>query len=112
MPKTELDGMPVIEVPDSEEITVAVKVDGFDEGELNDPEQHPIAIALRRQSGIDDADLQTRGTDPTQKSVVQVGRAKASLVAATDSASQPFRQTQSMLQTSQPKTTYATPAPI
>ena len=27
MPKTELDGLPVIEVPDSEEITVAVKPD-------------------------------------------------------------------------------------
>jgi hypothetical protein len=25
MPKTELDGLPVIEAPDSEEITVAVK---------------------------------------------------------------------------------------
>ena len=60
MPKTELDGMPVIEVPDSEEITAAVKVDGFDEGELNDPEQHPIAIALRRQSGIDDAWISRR----------------------------------------------------
>jgi len=28
MPKTELDGLPVVEVPDSEEITVAVKADG------------------------------------------------------------------------------------
>jgi hypothetical protein len=60
MPKTELDGLPVIEVPDNEEITVAVKVDDFDEGDLNDPEQHPIAIALRRQSGVDDARVSKR----------------------------------------------------
>ena len=25
------------------------------EGDMDDPEQHPIAIALRRQRGIDDA---------------------------------------------------------
>ena len=48
MPKTELDGLPVIEIPDSEEITVAVKPDDMQEGDINDP--HPIAIALRRQA--------------------------------------------------------------
>ena len=55
MPKTELDGLPVIEVPESEEITVAVKPDDLQEGDEADPEQHPIAIALRRQRGVDDA---------------------------------------------------------
>ena len=50
MPKTELDGLPVIEVPDSEEITVAVKPDDMQEGDMEDPEQHPIAIALRRRA--------------------------------------------------------------
>jgi hypothetical protein len=55
MPKTELDGLPVIEVPDSEEITVAVKPDDIQDGDEADPEQHPIAIALRRQNGVDDA---------------------------------------------------------
>ena len=60
MPKTELDGLPVIEVPDTEEITVAVKPDDMQEGDLNDPEQHPIAIALRRQSDIDDARVSKR----------------------------------------------------
>ena len=50
MPKTEFDGLPVIEVPDTEEITVAVKPDDMQEGEKNDPEQHPIAIALGGQS--------------------------------------------------------------
>ena len=60
MPKTELDGLPVIEVPDSEEITVAVKPDDMQEGDTNDPEQHPIAIALRRQSDIDDARVSKR----------------------------------------------------
>jgi hypothetical protein len=60
MPKTELDGLPVIEVPDSEEITVAVKPEDIAESDEADPEQHPIAIALRRQSGVDDARVSKR----------------------------------------------------
>jgi hypothetical protein len=60
MPKTELDGLPVIEVPDSEEIAVAVKPDDIQEGDEADPEQHPIALALRRQRGIDDARVSKR----------------------------------------------------
>ena len=60
MPKTELDGLPVIEVPDSEEITVAVKPDDMQEGDMEDPEHHPIAIALRRERGIDDARVTKR----------------------------------------------------
>ena len=50
MPKTELDGLPVIEVPDSEEITVAVKPDDMQEGDINDPDCHCAAAA----SDIDD----------------------------------------------------------
>ena len=34
MPKTELDGLPVIEVPDTDAITVAVKPDDMQEGDL------------------------------------------------------------------------------
>ena len=60
MPKTEFDGLPVIEVPDSEEITVAVKPEDIEEGDEADPGQHPIAIALRRQSGVDDARVSKR----------------------------------------------------
>jgi hypothetical protein len=60
MPKTEFDGLPVIEVPDSEEITVAVKADDIQEGDEANPEQHPIAIALRRQRGVDDARVSKR----------------------------------------------------
>ena len=71
MPKTELDGLPVIEVPDSEEITVAVKPDDMQEGDMEDPEQHPNAIALRRERGIDDARVsKARGADPAWRSVV------------------------------------------
>jgi len=55
MPKTELDGLPVIETDESEEITIAVKPDDIEEGDEADPAQHPIAIALRRQPDIDDA---------------------------------------------------------
>ena len=60
MPKTELDGLPVIEVPDSEEITVAVKPEDIQDGDEDVPEQHPIAIALRRESGVDDARVSKR----------------------------------------------------
>jgi hypothetical protein len=55
MPKTGLDGLPVIETDESEEITVAVKAGDIEEGDESNPEQHPIAIALRRQADIDDA---------------------------------------------------------
>jgi hypothetical protein len=60
MPKNELDGLPVIDAPESENITVAVKPDDLQEGDEADPEQHPIAIALRRQRGIDDARVSKR----------------------------------------------------
>jgi hypothetical protein len=60
MPKTELDGLPVIEVPDSEEITVAVKPEDIQESDETNPGQHPIAIALRRQNGVDDARVSKR----------------------------------------------------
>jgi hypothetical protein len=60
MPKTELDGLPVIETDESEEITVAVKPDDIQEGDKAKPEQHPIAIALRRQPDIDDARVSKR----------------------------------------------------
>jgi hypothetical protein len=55
MPKTELDGLPVIDVAESEEITVAVRSDDLQAGDTKDPEQHPIAIALKRQPDVDDA---------------------------------------------------------
>ena len=60
MPKTEFDGLPVIEADESEEITVAVKREDMEEGDEGNPEQHPIALALRRQRGIDDARVSKR----------------------------------------------------
>jgi hypothetical protein len=54
MPKTELDGLPVIDVAESEEITVAVRSDDLQAADTKDPEQHPIAIALKRQPDVDD----------------------------------------------------------
>jgi hypothetical protein len=60
MPKIELDGLPIIDSDESEEITVAVKPDDLQEGDEADPEQHPIAIALRRQRGVDDARVSKR----------------------------------------------------
>ena len=56
MPKTELDGLPVVEVPDSEEITVAVKADGLREADIKDA----IATALRQQRGVNDARVSKR----------------------------------------------------
>jgi hypothetical protein len=48
-------GLPVIEVAESEQITVAVRADDLLEGNTADPKRHPIAIALRRQDDVDDA---------------------------------------------------------
>jgi hypothetical protein len=50
-----VEGLPVIDVDESEEITVAVRVDDLLEGDTANPEGHPIAIALRRQEDVDDA---------------------------------------------------------
>jgi len=50
-----IEGLPVIEVDETEEITVAVSADDLLEGDTADPKQHPIAIALRRQDDVDDA---------------------------------------------------------
>ena len=50
-----IEGLPAIEVDESEEITVAVRADDLLEGDTGDPERHPIALALRRQKDVDDA---------------------------------------------------------
>ena len=50
-----IKGLPVIDVDESEEITVAVRADDLLEGDTGDPERHPIALALRRQDDVDDA---------------------------------------------------------
>ena len=60
MPKIELDGLPVIEADESETITVAVSADDLQAGDMKNPERHPVAIALRRESGVDDARVSKR----------------------------------------------------
>ena len=60
MPKIELDGLPVIDAAESEEITVAVSADDLQAGDVKKPERHPVAIALRRQRGLDDARVSKR----------------------------------------------------
>jgi len=50
-----IEGLPVIDVDESEKITVALRAEELLEGDMTDPERHPIAIALRRQDDIDDA---------------------------------------------------------
>lgn len=60
MPKVELDGLPVIDAPESEEITIAVTPDDMQAGDMKKPERHPIAIALRRERGVDDARVSKR----------------------------------------------------
>jgi hypothetical protein len=60
MPKIELDGLPVIDVTESETITVAVSADDMQAGDMKNPERHPVAIALRRLRGIDDARVSKR----------------------------------------------------
>jgi hypothetical protein len=59
MPKTGLDGLPVIEVPDNEEITVAVKPGTY--RKAASPNRNSARqIALRRQRGIDGARVSKR----------------------------------------------------
>jgi hypothetical protein len=48
-----IEGLPIIEVDESEKITVAVRADDLLDGDTAKPDRHPIAIALRRQ--FDDA---------------------------------------------------------
>jgi hypothetical protein len=55
MPRDEIEGLPVIDAAESDQITVAVRADDMQAGDLKNPERHPIAIALRRQPGVDDA---------------------------------------------------------
>jgi hypothetical protein len=53
--RMKIEGLPVIDVDESEEITIAVRAHDLLEGNMADPERHPIAIALRRQNDVDDA---------------------------------------------------------
>jgi len=81
MPKTEFDGLPVIETDESEEITVAVKPEDIEEGDPKDPGQHAIsyrtAQATRRGRC---ACIETRGTDTARKAMVPIRCAKASFL--------------------------------
>jgi len=54
-----IEGLPVIE---SEKITVALRAEDLLEGDMTDPERHPIAIALRRQDDVDDARVTSNET--------------------------------------------------
>jgi len=57
-----IEGLPVVEVDEREQITVAVRADDLLEGDSADPERHPIALALRRQEDVDDARVTKNGT--------------------------------------------------
>ena len=50
-------------INESEEITVAVRADDLLEGDTADPEQHPIAIALRRLDDVDDARVTSKSAN-------------------------------------------------
>src|SRR5215831_2772056 len=52
----------VIEVDESEEITVAARAEDLLEGDTADPWRHPIAIALRRQDDVVDARVTKKET--------------------------------------------------
>jgi len=58
----EIEGLPVIDVDEGEEIKVAVSADDLRAGDTADPERHPIAIALRRQDDVDDARVTNKET--------------------------------------------------
>jgi hypothetical protein len=80
-----IDGLPVIDVDESEKITVAVRADDLLEGDTANPQKHPIAIALRRQGDVDDARRdQERDAGPPWQEVVPLrcpGRAVVQAVA-------------------------------
>jgi hypothetical protein len=57
-----IEGLPVVDVDESEKVTVAVRADDLLEGDTADPERHPIAIALRRQDDVDDARVTKNAT--------------------------------------------------
>jgi hypothetical protein len=56
MPKIELDGLPVIDAYESEEITIAIKSDDLRKADVNGA----TATALRLQPGIVDARVSKR----------------------------------------------------
>jgi hypothetical protein len=51
-----LDGLPVIDTDESEEITIAIKADDLRERDI----EKAIAVALRQQRGIQDARISKR----------------------------------------------------
>src|SRR5689334_1881409 len=55
MPEVELDGLPVIDAAEGETTTIAVSADDMAAGDIKNPKRHPVAIALRRERGVDDA---------------------------------------------------------
>jgi len=57
-----IEGLPVIDADEGDEITVAVRANDLLEGDTADPKQHPIAIALRRQEDVDDARVTQKET--------------------------------------------------
>jgi hypothetical protein len=59
-----IEGLPVIDVDESEKITVAVRADDLLEGDAADPERHPIAIALRSQNPVDAGDKERDAGPP------------------------------------------------
>jgi hypothetical protein len=57
----QLDGLPIIDGPASDEvINVVLEPEDMQEGDEADPERHPLAIALRRQPGVKDARVSKR----------------------------------------------------
>jgi len=57
---SKINGLPVLDADESEEITVAVNADDLEAGDPKESERHPVAIALRRKRGVDDARVTTR----------------------------------------------------
>jgi len=47
--------LPVIAADESDQFSVQVRAEDMQAGNPKDPKRHPIAIALRRQPGVDDA---------------------------------------------------------
>jgi hypothetical protein len=59
--KIELDGLPVVDAPDSEEITIAVSPDDLQAGDMKNPRTAPNSDCLTASArGVDDARVSKR----------------------------------------------------
>ena len=81
-----IEGLPVINVDESEEITVAVRADDLLEGDTGGPRAAPIALALRRRDDVDDARVTKNET------LLRPARSRFAMMPRTSGCSRNYRR--------------------